>query len=394
MFDSELKEIIHAKELIGEGKGKEALKIVSDLEKRSDISNHDLLLCKLLKGRILCRTAQYPETISYTNPLLQESQKQGDLISYFDALLILAYSYISKGNLSQGETILIQAEELFEKLEVASEMDLRERESYMVRIRANFVGLKGDTHLSLKLNERALELAKDSEDIDLKLTCLINLSECYLLLGDYYKAIYYAKRSIEVPYPPWLMWRLSILIESLLCKNDIVNAKLYFLKMSDLRDKDISEVDDITYRYCKALILKTSLRAKDRVKAEEIFKCIIEEGENVNFQTMMKSLLSICGLLLIELRITNDIDIISEIKPYIAKLLKFFELQQAYWFFAETYRLQAKLSLLTFNIKEARRFLIQAQQIEERFEISQLAIIISKENEDLLKKLDSWENLK
>ena len=392
MFDSELKEIIHAKELTGEGKLSEALKIVSALEKRSDISNHDLLLCKLLKGRILCRTLQYLEAINYANHILQESQKQGDSISYFDALLILAHSYIMKGNLSQGEPILIQAEELFEKLEVASEIDLREKQSYMVRIRANLVAFKGETRLYIKLNERALELAKDSEDKFLKVVCLANLSEAYLFLREYDKAMDYAKRAIEVPYLR-VIGRLCILIESLLCKNDIVNAKFYFQKMSDLRDKDISEVDDITYRYSKALILKTSLRAKDRVKAEEIFKYIIEERENVNFQITMKSLLSICGLLLIELRFTNDIDIISEIKPYIAKLLNFFERQQSYWFFAETYLLQAKLSLLTFNIKEARRFLIQAQQIAERFEISQLAIIISKENEDLLKKLDSWENL-
>ncbi|MBY8986875.1 MAG: tetratricopeptide repeat protein [Candidatus Lokiarchaeota archaeon] len=397
MSDSELKEIIQAKELTNEGKLSEALKIVSDLEERSDISDHDLLFCKLLKGRIFSRTPQYPEAINYTNQVLQESQKQGDKISYFDALLILAYCYTMSGNLIQGETILIQAEELFEKLEVATEIALREKESYMVRIRANFMALKGDTHLAQKLNERALELAKDSEDKDLKITCLINLSQGYHYLGDYDKAIYYAKRSLEDPYPPWLMWRLGILIESLLCKNDIVNAKFYFQKMSDLKGKDISEgnINRYIFMYCKALILKTSLRAKDRVKAEEILKNIIDEKDKeTNFQIMIKSLLSICGLLLIELRITNDIDILNEIKPYITKLLKFSESQQSYWFLAETYLLQAKLSLLTFNIKEARRFLIQAQKIAERFDISQLVLILSKENEDLLKKTDLWENLK
>ena len=394
MSDSELKELIHTKKLIEEGKVREALKIISDLEKRSDISNHDLLLCKLLKGVILCRTARYTEVFNYVNQILQESQKQGDLISYFDTLLILAYSYILSGSLNQGETILIQAEELFEKLEIATEIELREKESYMVRIRANLSALKGDIHLSQKLNIRALELAKDSEDKDLKTTCLVNLSEGYIFLGDYDKALDYAKRALDVPYPLWLMWRLCILIEILLCKNDIVNAKFYLQKMSDLRDKEGNKFLKI-FLYCKALILKTSLRAKDRVKAEEIFKNIIEDWDkDSDFPILIKSLLNICGLLLVELRITNDIDIINEIKPYIAKILKFFERQQSYWFFTETYRLQAKLSLLTFNIKEARRFLIQAQQIAERFGISQLAIIISEENEDLLKKLDSWENLK
>jgi len=394
MSDSELNEIIYIKKLTEKGQLKDALKKVSELEKRNDISDHDILRFKLLKGRILCRSAQYLEAINYTNQLILESQEKGDSILYFDILLIQAYCYIMIGNLSQGNTILIQAEELFKKLETAGKADLREKESYMVRIRANYMALKGDTHLVLKLNEKALELAEESEDKELSSTCLINLSETYQNLGDYDKSIYYAKRAIEISYPPWLMEQIGILIDSLLRKNDIVNAKFYFQKMSDLRENDDFELDDVTYHYYNGLILKTSLRAKDRVRAEEIFKYIIEEKENVHFQLMMKSLLNICDLLLIELRITNEIDIINEIKPYIAKLLKYSEREQSYWNLAETYLLQAKLSLLTFNIKEARRFLIQAQQIAERFNLNQLAIKISHEHDELLKQLNMWENLK
>jgi hypothetical protein len=108
---------------------------------------------------------------------------------------------------------------------------------------------------------------------------------------------------------------------------------------------------------------------------------------------MFRSLYNICGLFLIELRITNDIDIINEIKPYIAKLLKYSESQQSYLILAETYLLQAKLSLLTFNIKEAKQFLIQAQQIAERYGLKLLAIKISNEHDELLKQLAIWENL-
>lgn len=56
--------------------------------------------------------------------------------------------------------------------------------------------------------------------------------------------------------------------------------------------------------------------------------------------------------------------------------------------------MQAKLSLLTFNIKKAKRFLIQAQQIAEKFGLKLLAIKISNEHDELLKQLNIWENLK
>ena len=127
MLDSELKELIKASQLTGEGKLKEALKIISDFEKRSNISDHDLLLCKLLKGRIFSRTSQYLKAINHSKQIIQESQKQGDLISFFDALLIQAHCYIMTGNLSQGEPILIQAEELFKKLEVETEIELEKK---------------------------------------------------------------------------------------------------------------------------------------------------------------------------------------------------------------------------------------------------------------------------
>jgi len=99
-------------------------------------------------------------------------------------------------------------------------------------------------------------------------------------------------------------------------------------------------------------------------------------------------------LLLTELRVTNELEVLEEIKPIISRLLNIAEKLHSYWFLSETHLIQAKLSLLTFNIKKAKRFLIQARQIAERFGLSQLALKITNENENLLKKLDLWKNLK
>jgi len=333
MTDSELKEITQVKQLTNKGQLTKALKILSALEERNDISDRDLMLIKLLKGRIFCRNSQYSKALEYTNQVLEESQRLEDSIVILDALSIQAYCHMMKGNLIQGENILIRIEELNEKLKRETEIDLRERESFMIRIRSNLMALKGDNLLSQKLNEQALELAKDSEDLELIYSTLINLAEGYQVLGDYDKAIYYGKRSIEIPYPPWLVWRYGILIESLISKNNFDEAKFYFQKMSELRGEDTTVAEETIFRYYKGLVLKTSLRAKDRVEAEKLFKEIIEEREIVNFQAYIKSLINICGLLLIELRFTNDIEILDEIKPYIRKLLEFFERQHSYWYF-------------------------------------------------------------
>jgi hypothetical protein len=91
---------------------------------------------------------------------------------------------------------------------------------------------------------------------------------------------------------------------------------------------------------------------------------------------------------------TNDLEVLDELNQYIAQLLEFAEKSNSHWIMAETYLLQGKVSLLSFNIKDAKKFLIQAQQIAERFHLNQIMAKILNENEDLLKKLDLWENLK
>ena len=91
---------------------------------------------------------------------------------------------------------------------------------------------------------------------------------------------------------------------------------------------------------------------------------------------------------------TNDLEVLDEINPLIARLLDIAEKTGSYSILSETHLLQAKLSLLTFNIKKAKRFLTQAQQIAERFGLNQLAIKISNEHDELLKQLSMWENLK
>ncbi|MFW9783423.1 MAG: hypothetical protein ACFFFB_14165, partial [Candidatus Heimdallarchaeota archaeon] len=52
------------------------------------------------------------------------------------------------------------------------------------------------------------------------------------------------------------------------------------------------------------------------------------------------------------------------------------------------------LALLNFDIKSARLFLTQAQKIAESYNMKRLAMKISFEHDDLLKRLNLWERLK
>ena len=176
-------------------------------------------------------------------------------------------------------------------------------------------------------------------------------------------------------------------------KGELERAKQFLDDLEKINDQLKDKRVKVWILFSKALLLKTNPRARNRVKAEEIFKQILEE-EVFNFEYNVGALLNLCELLLIELHAINDIELLKEIESYINQLLDIAEESHSYWILCETYLLQAKLSLLTFDIKKAQRFLTQAGQIAERFKLDQLLSKIVKEKEDLGNKLDLWEKLK
>ncbi|MFW9879107.1 MAG: tetratricopeptide repeat protein [Candidatus Thorarchaeota archaeon] len=400
MVTISLKVLKDAKKLIEEGKVKEAKPLILDLEKRDDLSPQELLSYKLLKAKLLYKSLNFLDTVTYTEQLLKEIKDQGDLLTLLDVLMIQSFAYIMLGDVSKSEVLIKKANVLFNRIKETSIIDLRERESFLIRIIANICTWKGKIHRSLELNKRAYELAKDSNNRELTSASLINIAEKYQLLGDYDNAKTYAEQAIEIQYRPFLIYQFGFIIDILLEKGDVENAKIYFQQIDDIRKKDDHKFNNILYRYYKALFLKTSLRSKNRVESEELLKQIIDNedisGGIKSFWAKKRifALINLCDLLLIELRIINYPEIIDEIQIYIRKLLDFAKLQHSYWILCETHLLQAKLALISLDLDSARKFLTKAQKLAEKYGLNNLAMKISNEHDELLKQLNVWEKFK
>ncbi|MFX1469149.1 MAG: hypothetical protein ACFFB8_10835 [Promethearchaeota archaeon] len=392
MTQSEIKELIQAKQLKDEGKIKDAFQIVLELERNDDLSPQELLSCKLLKAQLLRALGNYLDAIEIAKEIFHEFQKQGDLLSSFDALIIQAYAYMIMVNISKSEVITKQAEDLFKTIKEAISIDLRERESFLVRIKASILFFKGKLQPSLELNMKAYELARDTGNKALICASLNNIADKYHHMKEYDQAIMYGKEAIKVNYEPSMLYALATLIETYISKGDIKEAKVY---LEELR-YHCKKLDTKRYRTLyydsKAKILKSSLRARDRVKSEDIFKELALD-DTILSDSRITAIINLCDLYLTELRITNDPEIINEMHPYIQKLLNIAENQHLYLYLAETYFLQAKLSLLTLEIKRAKGFLTQAQKIAESYGMKRLAMKISYEHDELLRQTKMWETL-
>ena len=257
-------------------------------------------------------------------------------------------------------------------------------------------GMRGDFDQAIMYGLQGLAIFEEINNKPRISLMLNTIGTNYRMKGELDQALEYLQRSIaiceDLGIPSDIALTLSTLIEITVDMGDLEMAQQYYKRLKQIRDQEENEWINLLYRFSTVEILKTSPRAKNRVKAEKLLKAIIEENYLPYFTIV--AVLSLCDLLLVELRITKDIEVLIELKTFITRLLEYAEITNSYWFLAETYLLQAKISLINLNIGEARRLFIQAQQVAERHGLSWLHKKIMTEHEKLVSQLTLWEQLK
>jgi tetratricopeptide (TPR) repeat protein len=254
---------------------------------------------------------------------------------------------------------------------------------------------KGELDRSLMYGEQGLTLCEKINNKQVIAGSLTQIGNVYRGKGNFSRALGYLERGLALREDLGINLHTSTTLTNLIGAavemGDLELAQKYFNRLKQINEQEESKWINSCFRFSNAILLKTSTRAKNRVKAEEIFKEIIEE-EGVLYK--IEALLELCDLLLVELRITNDAEVLKEIKIHLNRILEFSEKTNSFLFLAETYLLQAKVALITFDTNEARRFLTRAQEVAEKYGLNLIAMKISNEHDELLKQLEMWENLK
>ena len=256
---------------------------------------------------------------------------------------------------------------------------------------------KGELDQSLMYGEQCLTLFEKINNKQWIAGSLTQIGQIYQEKGNFGRALGYLERGLILREELGINLTTSITLATLIGvaidMGDLEKAQQYFNRLKQLKEQEESKWINLLFRFNNAILLKTSTRALNRGKAEEILKQLLEDGD-LRYDINIAVLLNLCELLLIDLQVTNEAEVLEEIKPLISQLLDLSEKSHSFWVLGETYLLQAKLALISLNLEKARRLLSQGQQITEKYGLNQLARKISNEHDQMLKQLENWEKKK
>ncbi|MEJ2293959.1 MAG: tetratricopeptide repeat protein [Candidatus Lokiarchaeota archaeon] len=437
LSETELKEIEEIKILKTEGQLEQALNKVNKLEKKSELSMESLLPVFLLKSSILFDLGHLNEAMELAEKTLDDSERLKLYECTIEALNLIAWVLWRLGKLHEALDSIKKAEELVKIHFPEPSKSLLNKQASLYLIKGGIHFARGNLNLIKESLEEGLKIAKKAENNKLIMQFTVNTGTYYGIKGNLEKAAEYHHEALTVAEElndiqniiialnnlGWVYRmqgkldkayekinesyvlckktnssKIHIILDSLfhvaLDKEDLNLAREYLEEMKRLEDSSQEyEIIQQDYQINKALLLKANPRVKNLSKAEKILKKAVEQ-EVVLYEAYVDALLNLCDLLLLDLRNTNDLEILKEIQPYISRLLKIAEQNNSYPLIAETKLLQARLALLTFNIKDSRQLLSEAQDIAEKYGFNRLSMKISNEHDDLLKHLDVWETLK
>jgi tetratricopeptide (TPR) repeat protein len=405
MTDSKPKEIIQAEKLIEDGRTEEALEIIRDYQQTAwgyffriesdkaleialqskeimekigedvDIGNNSYLI-----GHIYLLKFNLKEALKYGIQSLEIRKK-------FSNHADLGASYSLMGLINRWLINYPEAIKFCQKSLSFKEISPRIKLDNLNAI-ANMLVWTGEVSRGLKYSEEGILLAEELELPNVSAGLLYNRGFFFLFMGNFKKAEEDLLKSLKYTDPPELILLkamvIQILITAYIEQNSMSQAEKYLKELKEIMDhnKNNSFIAKL-YSVAKGLTLYLSSRTRDRAKAENLFKQVVDDGPT-DLYVYIYALYCLIFIYVEELRISDDFEIIEEINPLISDLYRQAEQIQSTLFQIEAKVFQAKIELIKKKVDAAKILLSEAQHLAEMTGNQYFAQIISNEHDRLL----------
>lgn len=346
------------------------------------------------KGVIFSRKGQLNEALKVLKRCLQSRMEMGDYFGIGEALNSIGVTYFYMGKLD------LALESYINSLKIKEDLGNIQQLAIAYNNIGDLFHAQGELDKAKYYYQQSLTLFEETSNKEHISNTTHNMGKFYHQTGAFDTALEYFEKALGIAKvlgnQLTISENLYHLIQVSIDKNDLDLARGYCQDIQTIaKQKD----NPIVKQRClvgQALMLKTESGLRSKMKALELLGDVIE-GEFVNHELNIASLLHSCDLLLFELQIFGEEKVLSEIKEIADHLLVIANQQALHSLFVETYLLQSRLAMIELDIAKAQQLLAKARSIAEKRGLSKLANTILHEM-DLLPKwvkiIDQQPNLK
>ncbi|MFW9915972.1 MAG: tetratricopeptide repeat protein [Candidatus Thorarchaeota archaeon] len=169
-------------------------------------------------------------------------------------------------------------------------------------------------------------------------------------------------------------------------------AEQHLQRLQQINDQTEDKFIDQEYRLASGLVLKASIRLRDKMRAQELFEEVANE-EMVDFEWTQIAMVHLCELLLDELKTYGEEAVLQEAKILANKLYGLAQERQSFGLMVEVLILLAKLALIEGDLKAATQFLDQAKLTAEEKNLELLTRKVVAEKQSLEDQYETWLTL-
>lgn len=417
-------------------KNEDALRLLSKLEKDRFINLEDQFELAYLKSNILTELGKYHEALKYNDLALLKSQQLVDNIKIFDILADRVFLVGIQDRKDESFKIMVEAEQILDIIKHENPDKFKDKKARLEFLKIRHYHNIGKYKRSIDLAQKGLMAAKEENDrermmlraklLTFNYSMLGEVSKCYdyarqylslaeeindkqeiigalnslamnhMDKGEFFEAIGHAERALSI-CDEINSWKtaavLTTLFDLYIYAGSFNKAEKCMDRVKQILNLEYNKWYDEWYQCQKAVLLKTKPQEHNHEKALAIFKRIVNQ-KNASLDITYFSLINLCDLYLKKLNKKNDLNIVDEIQPYLFQLERIAETYRSFWVQVETYSLQAKLNLITFNFEEAQELLVKAYDVAEKHGLHRLVEQILHEQNELSKNFNKWETLK
>ncbi|MHA2244793.1 MAG: tetratricopeptide repeat protein [Candidatus Hodarchaeales archaeon] len=334
--------------------------------------------------------------LDYQERCLRIREEQGRQLQYAFHLMSIGRIYILKGELALALKPLKESLKLNKK--GGSESAIALNNMWLSRLYT----LQGETDLALDTLEVSLNIFTKIESIVGIARCSIFKGIIFKILEKFDLAEEYLNEGRElcknlVGHNRFLfdieslsLFHLILIAEDLEAHN---KAKEYLNQMQEVSNKSKSKIVKLRFQFSEAIVKKMSKRGIDKFQAQQLFQTIfIEETIDNNITTL--AMLNLFELIILELKLSDDEEkIFQEVTSLSDKLFTLAHNQSSSLLLVMALILQAKLTLVKGDIKEANALLGKAFNIADEKKFHNLLTQVKNEQQGIYDELNKWEGL-